>query len=114
MTIPRFTDPPDAPIGTSWCQACLYRGKGHMLVTHQAEIQKLLADRDDKAEQWFSWDRSIKLYEARYRGVAIGMEFLGEMFVCFSCLAGFGGERTSLLDPRAGGSLPPGFLKGRG
>lgn len=112
MTTPRFTAPPDPPIGRSWCQACLYRGKGKILVANQAEIHKLLADGKTDAERWFPWDPSIKLYEAEYRGLAIDMEQLGELFVCFSCMAGFGGQRMSLLDPRAGGSMLPGLQRG--
>lgn len=112
--MPRFTDPPDPP-ASGWCQACLYRGKGKILVANQAEIQALLADGKPDAEQWFPWDPSVKLYPAQFRGLAIEMEQLGELSVCFSCLAGFGGQRMSLLDPRAGGSmqLPPGFRKGQ-
>ena len=114
MTWPRFIDPPAPPPGKKWCQACLYRGKGQLLVGLQDEINKLLADGKDRAEKWFAWDTSIKLYPAAFRGLAVEMQHIGELDVCFSCLAGISVERVSPLDPRGGIQLPPGFQRGFG
>jgi hypothetical protein len=114
VTWPRFVDPPAPPEGTKWCQACLYRQKGRLLVGLQDQIEKLLADGQDQAEKWFPWDKTAKLYPATHRGLAVQMQHLGEMDVCFSCLAGFSVERVSPLDPRGGIELPPGFKRGFG
>jgi hypothetical protein len=94
--------------------ACLYRGKGQLLVGLQAEIKKLLADGNDKAEKWFAWDTSIKLYPATLRGLAVELQMLGEMDVCFSCLAGYSTQQVSPLDVSGGIELPPGFRRSYG
>lgn len=116
MTWSRFLDPPPPPDGQHWCQACLYRGKGRLLRALAAETEKLLADGNERAEKWFAWDTSIKLYPATVRGLNVELQNLGELDLCFSCLAGIDVERVSPLDPRKGGSLqlPPGFQRGFG
>ena len=116
MTQPRFNDPPDPPKGLSWCQACLYREKGRLLRRIQAETAKLLNDGNETAEKWFAWPADAKLYPARYRGVNVEYLQLGQLDLCFSCLAGIEVEAVSALDPRRGGSiqLPPGFQRGIG